>query len=362
MKALILAGGFGTRLRPLSCTRPKTLFPIVNKPLLQWIFERLAKDNITEAILAVNLQTEFYIKRQRIPKSGLRIKYSIDPPKKPLGTAGPIKKAEKLIGHTEPFLVLNGDIFAELSYKEMIKSHKEKKAVATIALCNVEDPSRYGVAEMEANGRIKRFIEKPPKGTAPTNLINAGIYVLSPSVFQYIPKGKTVSMERDVFPRLAENGELYGHVVQGLWIDIGKPEEYLQTNKILLDALGSKLKHKSGDKFKLKMPVALDKGVSIGEKSVIGPYAILGKNVTVGKCVQINDSVIFPDAKIDDFSSINGAIIGEGAVIGKKVRISKGCIIADQAKIRDNVSLTEEAAVCPAKEVSGNILKSKIIC
>jgi len=359
---LILAGGFGTRMRPLSCTRPKTLFPIVNKPLLQWIFERLAKNGIAEAILAVNLQTEFYIKRQRIPKCGLRVKFSIDPPKTPLGTAGPIKKAERLIGHAESFLVLNGDIFADLSYGEMIEKHRETGASATIALCQVVDPSRYGVAEIGEKGRIRSFIEKPAKGTAPTNLINAGIYVLSPKVFQYIPKGKTVSMEREVFPKLAEAGELYGHVVQGLWIDIGKPEEYLQTNKIILSSLVNSRRHKKADRFGLKKPVALDKGVSIGEESVIGPNAILGKNVTIGRHVQISDSVVFPYARIDDSSSINGAIIGEGAVIGKKVRISRGCIIADQAKIRDNVSLNEEAAVCPAKEVAENVLRSKIIC
>jgi mannose-1-phosphate guanylyltransferase len=362
MKAVILAGGFGTRLRPLSCTRPKTFFPIVNKPLLQWIFERLAKNNIGEAILAVNRQTEFYLKQQRIPKCGLSVKYSIDPPKMPLGTAGPIKKAEKLIGHTEPFLVLNGDIFADLSYTKILETHRKRKALVTIALCEVEDPSRYGVAEIAENCRIKRFIEKPAKGTAPTNLINAGIYVLSPKVFQYIPKGKAVSMEREVFPKLVEEGELHGHVLQGLWMDIGKPEEYLQANKILLDSLANTQKLKSVYKFELRNPVALDKGVRIGAQSVIGPYAILGKNVTVGKNVQISKSVILSYVQIDDSSSINGAIIGEGAIIGKKVRIDKGCIIGDQAKVRDNVSLAEEAAICPGKEVSGNILKSKIIC
>jgi mannose-1-phosphate guanylyltransferase len=362
MKALILAGGFGTRLRPLSCTRPKTLFPIINKPLLQWIFERLAKNNIEEAILAVNQQTELYIKQQRIPKYGLSVKYSHDPPRMPLGTGGPIKKAEKLIGHAEPFLVVNGDIFTDLSYKKMLESHRKRNAVATIALCKVEDPSRYGVAEIAEDNRITKFIEKPPKATAPNNLINAGVYVLSPKVFQYIPEGRAVSMEREVFPKLAEEGILYGHVVNDMWIDIGKPEEYLQTNKSLLDAIGNRQKHKNAGKFELKNPVALDKNVSIGEKSIIGPYAVLGKNVTVGKNVQISGSVIFTDAKIDDSSSINGAIIGEGVIIGKNVRIGKGCIIADQAKVKDNVSLTDEAAVCPAKEVSENILKTKIIC
>jgi mannose-1-phosphate guanylyltransferase len=258
-------------------------------------------------------------------------------------------------------LVLNGDIFADLNYTEILEAHRKNKALATIALCEVEDPSRYGVAEIEENCRIKKFIEKPAKGTAPTKLINAGIYVLNPKIFGYIPKGKTVSMEREIFPKLVEIGALYGHVFHGLWMDIGKPEEYLQANKVLLDSLANRQKHKSAGKFTLKNPVALDKGVSIGEKSIIGPYAVLGKNVTIGKNVRIAESVIFQDAKIDDFSSINGAIIGEDSIIGKKVRIGKGCIIGDQAKVKDNVSLAE-VAVCPAKEISGNKLKFKIIC
>ena len=362
LKALILAGGFGTRLRPLSCTRPKTLFPIVNKPLLQWIYERLGRNNIQEAILAVNGLTAFYIKKQRIPKYGLRIKYSIDPAKKPLGTGGPIKNAERLIGHSDPFFVLNGDIFAELSYTELFEVHKKNKALATIALCEVEDPTRYGVAEVTNKGQIKRFIEKPARGTSPTNLINAGIYVLSPEIFGYIPKEKKISMEREIFPKLVEEGKLYGHIINGLWMDIGKPEEYLQANKILLKTLTGPQKTKRGNKFELKAPIEMDKSVTIETKSVIGPYTVLGKNVAIGRNVQIRNSVILSDAKIDDGSSINGAIIGENVKIGKNVKISKGCIIGDQVRIKDNVSLTKKTAVCPGKEVTENILKSKIIC
>ena len=362
LKALILAGGFATRLRPLSCARPKTLFPIVNKPLLQWIFERLAKNGVEEAILAVNALTQFYIRQQRPPKCGLKVRFSIDPPKMPLGTAGPVKKAEKLIGRDEPFIVLNGDIFADLSYRELLDTHKKSNALATIALCKVEDPCRYGVAEMVDGNCIKRFIEKPARGEAPSNLINAGVYVLSPKVFDYIPEGRAVSMEREVFPKLAEEGKLCGHFVNGLWMDIGKPEEYLETNKIILDSVANTLKQESAKNFELKNPVALDKGVSVGEKSVIGPYAILGKNVKVGKNVQISNSVIFPEVEIDDFVSVNGAIIGEGARIGKHVKLSEGCIIGDQAKIKDNLHLSDGSAVCPAKEVTENILKPKINC
>ena len=359
---MILAGGFATRLRPLSCSRPKTLFPIVNKPLLEWIFEKLAKDGCEEAVLGVNALTQFYIRQQRPPKHGLRVRFSLDPPRIPLGTAGPVKKAERLLGHDKPFIVLNGDIFADLSYRELYEAHVKANAAATIALCRVEDPSRYGVAEIENNDRITRFIEKPPREKAPSNLINAGVYILSPKIFEYIPSGKHVSMEREVFPRLAEEGKLYGHFTEGLWIDIGKPEEYLQTNKVILDSLTQNLNHVIPKDFELVNPVAFDRDVSIGEKSVVGPYAILGKNVAVGKNVKISNSVVFPHVTIDDFAVVEEAIIGEGAHIGKKVTLSRGCVIGDHAKIKDNLHLSDSSAVCPAKEVAENIIKPKVNC
>ncbi len=360
LKAVILAGGFGTRLRPLSCTRPKTLFPIVNKALLEWIFERLAKDGISEAILAVNKLTEFHIKQQRIEKNSLRIIYSNDPPKTPLGTAGPVKKAEKLIGHDEPFLVINGDIFVDLSYRELIKSHRRKGAEATIALSRVEDPSRFGVAEIDENERIMNFIEKPPKDKAPTNLINAGVYVLGPKVLQLIPKGRSVSMEREIFPKLAEARSLYGHLVEGLWMDIGRPEEYLQANRTLLDSTPRQQHGRKQSKFEIKEPVAIAKGVSIGDGSVIGPYTVLGKNATIGVSTRVKDSVVFPSAEIGESAMVEGAIIGEGAVVEKKARVGRGCIIADQAKVREGVWLENDVAVCPAEEVTEKILKTKI--
>lgn len=361
MKALILAGGFGTRLRPISCTRPKILFQIINKPLLQWTFERLAKNNITEAILAVNHQTEVYIKQNKILKCGLKVKYSRDPLGKPLGTGGPIKKAEKLVGHDSTFLVLNGDIFADLSYAEILKKHKEEKAVATIALHKVKDPSRYGVAELAEDNRIKRFIEKPSRKTAPSDLINAGVYVLSPKIFDYIPEGKAVSIERETFPKLADEGKLYGYVLEGLWMDIGKPEEYLEINNILLDLFGDQQKYNEVFKAEVKNPAILGRGVSIGKNSVIGPHVVLGDYVDVGSNVRIKDSVILRNVMIGDFSSINGAIIGEGATVGKKVKIEKGCIVGDFAKINNNVSLTKNVSVCPAKEISKSALTPKLI-
>jgi len=323
------------------------LFPLVNKPLIQWIFERLAADGIDEAILAVNALTQFYIRQQKPAKFGLKIRYSIDPPKMPLGTGGPIKKAEKLIGNTEPFIVLNGDIFSDINFKDLLTAHKKSGALATIALCTVDDPSSFGVAEM-VNGSpfIKRFIEKPPKHEAPSNLINAGAYIIDPKVFNYIPSGRAVSIEREVFPRLASEGKLGGFKISGLWRDIGKPQEYLEANKVILEKHAKPMA--SRPLFRLHNPIAIDSSVNVGEKSVIGPYAIIGKNASIGKNVQIANCVIFSDAEIGDYTTLNNVIVGEGAKIGTGVTLSEGCVIGDRAKISDNTLYA--GAICPAKE------------
>lgn len=361
MKALILAGGFGTRLRPLSCTRPKILFPIVNKPLLQWTFERLAKYEIKEVIMAVNYQTEIAIKQSRIPKRELHVVYSRDPPAKPLGSGGPIKKAEKHIGHDKPFLTLNGDIFADVDYPKLLATHEEENAVATIALHKVDDPSRYGVAEIGKDNRIRRFTEKPTREVALSNLINAGAYILSPKIFKYIPEGRAVSIEREVFPKLAKEGLLCGCVFDGLWMDIGKPEDYLRINKIMLDSSVDLLEGKTGKGTAIKKPCALERGVALGKKSIIGPYVVLGKNVRVGDNVHVRDSVILSGTVISDFSTLHGVIVGEGALIEEKVKIEKGCIVGDHARIRTGVTLAQGVLVCPAKEIFESVTTSKCI-
>jgi mannose-1-phosphate guanylyltransferase len=359
LKAVILAGGFGTRLRPLSCTRPKILFPILNKPLLQWTFERLAKNNIKEAIMAVNYQTEVAIKQHRIPRCGVHVTFSRDPLRKPLGTGGPIKKVEKSLGHNEPFLVLNGDIFADVNYAEILKLHERKDAMATIALHEVEDPSRYGVAELAEDSRIRRFIEKPAREEAPTNLINAGAYVLSPEIFKYIPEGRTVSLEREVFTKLAEESRLYGYVYRDLWTDIGKPEDYLAINRVLLDTRPPEAG--AGKLTQIKPPVALDKNVRIGKGSTIGPHTVLGRNIAIGENVKIQDSIVLRETEISKCASVEGAIVGEGVFIGENAKIGKGCILGDHVRIRANAHLAQNVWVCPAKEVAESVLAPRNI-
>ena len=357
MKALILAGGVGTRLRPLSCTRPKLLFPVVNKPLLDWTLERLAESGVKEVILAVNYMAEAFIQRYGKSKYGMKISYSRE--EKPLRTGGPIKKAERLIGREKPFFVLNGDILTKIDYAELVKRHEEKDAIATIALYEVEDPSRYGTVKLTENHRVIRFEEKASRGKGPSNLINAGIYVLDPKIFGYIPNGRPVSIEHETFPRLANEGKLYGHEFKEIWIDIGESEDYLKANWLLLDAeirkgcLGIGVSLKMG--VEIKDPAVVDKGVNIGQKSKVGPYAVIGKDVVLGKEVRVENSVIFPGTMISDFASIRGTIIGEKTIIGKRVKIKDGCIIGDHAIIRDNVTLTRGVTVCPSKEVTESV-------
>ncbi len=361
VKAVILAGGFGTRLRPLSCTRPKLLFPIANKPLLDWTLKNLSKSDVDEVILAVNYMAEAFIHRYGTTAYRMKLHYSRETV--PLGTGGPLKKAEDLIGHEEPFLVLNGDIFTTIDYAEVVKKHKENDAIATIMLYEVEDPSRYGTVELTKNNRVIKFVEKPPKGKALSHLINAGIYVLEPEILNYIPTGQRVSIEREVFPKLAAKKKLYAYNFEGLWMDIGKHEDYLRANQLLLDAeIKKPLKTESVDIYngvEIEDPVVIGKDVTIEEKSKIGPHVAIGDGVAIGKGVRIENSIIFPSAIISDFTSVKGAIIGEGAILGKWVKIEDNCIVGDYAMIRDNLTLTQGVTVCPSKEVTESVLTPK---
>lgn len=365
MRALILAGGFGTRLRPLSCTRPKLMFPIANRPLLDWVLESLSKRGVTRVVLAVNYMADMLQQNFGKSKHGIEIVYSCE--KKPLGTGGPIKMAEKLLDDVdEPFFVLNGDILSSIDYSELYTAHKTLKAEATIALHEVEDPSRFGVVEMNGNSQILRFVEKPKIEEAPSKLVNAGVYVLNHTILDLIPADRKVSIEREVFPTLASKGSLFGHRFNGSWIDIGKPNDYIQANKLILTEIAAKKPFlgrgvKLNSKVKVIPPVAIGSGVVIEDDACIGPYASIGNNVTVGKGARIQDSVIFSKVWIDNFSSIKGAIIGEGAIIGNWVKIEDQCIVGDHAIINDNVTLTQKVQICPSKEVDTSILEPSTV-
>lgn len=361
MRALILAGGFGTRLRPLSCTRPKLMFPVVNRNLLDWTLERLSKSGVDRVILAVNHMAEALERSFRYSRYGMEIVYSRE--SRPLGTGGPIKNAEGfLIEGGEPFFVLNGDVFSDVDYGGVYEFHEDSGATATIALCEVEDPSRFGVVELSEKNQVMRFIEKPKPEEAPSRLVNAGVYVLNPSVLNSIPHGRKVSIERDVFPGLAHEGSLYGYRFDGLWIDIGVPEDFFLANRMMLDRLAADkpLLEKNVDVHETAVVIApstVGEGSKVAEDAVIGPYTVVGRGVEVGKGSRIVGSIVFQDTIVENFSSIRGAIVGEGAIVGRWVKMEEGCIIGDHAIIHDNVTLTKNVEVCPFREVSSSVLE-----
>jgi len=233
-KAVILAGGKGTRLRPITYEIPKALIPIDGKTITQYLFELFKKFGITEIILSVG-----YMKEKIIDyfgdgsKFGVNIKYIEED--EPLGTAGPLRLAKSILN--EPFIVSNGDELKDINIEEMYALHKENKALVTIALTTVSDPSKYGVARLSGS-KILEFIEKPKKEKAPSNLINSGFYIIEPSVLDMIPGGFAM-LEKDVFPKLAKEGRLFGYPFSGYWSDIGSIEKY---DKVIKDVREGKYK------------------------------------------------------------------------------------------------------------------------
>jgi NDP-sugar pyrophosphorylase family protein len=360
LKAIILAGGVGTRLRPLSCTRPKLLFPVLNKPLLDWTLERLAKAGVDGVTLAVKYMADAFMQRYGKSTHGITISYSLE--KTPMFTGGAIKYAEDVIDTTEPFLVLNGDIFTTIDYAELVNKHKQNNAVATLALYSVEDPSRYGTVKLTDQNKITQFVEKAPLGEAPSNLINAGVYVLDPEIFSHIPAGRPVSIEREVFPVLAEQGKLFGHEFNRVWIDIGKPADYLKANRVMLDAENEKrLLGKGvniGEAVDFSDPIVVDEGVTVGQNTKLGPYAIVGRDAVLGRNVALENSVVFPNSSIMDNASVNGAGVGEGVTIGRGATVMEGCVIGDYVTVGDNVVLSRNVTVCHSKEVKENVPES----
>ncbi|MCX6656086.1 MAG: NDP-sugar synthase [Candidatus Bathyarchaeota archaeon] len=359
MKALVLAGGLGTRLRPLSCTRPKMLFPIGEQSLMDWTLKNLSQGGIDTVVMAVNYMAEALVRYLGPTKYDLGIIYSRE--NRPLGTGGPIRKAKDLL-NSEPFLVMNGDVITDIDIRRLIDFHKAKRGLATVALTPVSDPTRYGAVELDWEGRITRFVEKPERGKEPSNLINAGIYVLDPKILDYIPDGRAVSIEREVFPVLANERKLFGFEFHGLWTDIGIPDDYLRANQIILSKYeGVKLGEgaKVDPSAKILPPCYIGSEAEIGADSLIGPNTTISDHVLIGKGCRIENSILFAGAAIGDYSSVKNAIIGEQAILERWVKVESGSLVGDYSMIRDSVTITDGVSICPSKEVTDSILERR---
>ena len=348
MKAILLAGGKGTRLRPLTIHTPKPIVPIFNRAFLHYQIDLLKQvPEIDEVILSLNYQP------RRIEEVfgdgadlGIKIRYVVEPA--PLGTAGAIKYAgDKL---TESVVVFNGDVMTQLDLAAVIRMHRERKARATIVLTPVDNPSAYGLVETDGQSNIKRFIEKPKPEEITTNHINAGIYVLEPDTFDRIPSEVPWSIERSYFPSLIERNETFvAYIYNGYWIDIGTPEKYVQVHHDIMDGrfvappfagvtsprrcIAPDVRIEDG--ATIEDPVFIDEGVLVKAGARLGPYAVLGRQTQVEEGAIIERAIVWPNCRIGSQSSIADAVLGRQCHIGRNVSLNSGAVLGDKTTLTD---------------------------
>lgn len=312
MKAVILAGGLGTRLRPLTYSIPKPLVPLAGKPLVRRVIDGLPS-SVDTVILAVSYMKEALEDYFRVEPCGRKVILVNE--STPLGTGGAIKNVAQHIDGT--FIVVNGDCVSSLDIKAMVRAHRENGGLGTLALWQVEDPSAFGVVKLERDTRITDFQEKPSLAEAKSNLINAGVYVFEPEILDYIGKGQ-VSIEREVFPRVIEYG-LFGHLFQGFWVDCGTLKNTLVAQRIMLD--------RETPTAPKNLDCALTPPNLIQSKEFKGCH--IGPNV----CIE-------PDVRIEAGTRVENALIMKGSRLGANCKVS-GSIIGPGVNVNDNESVVE---------------------
>ncbi len=355
MKGVIIAGGLGTRLRPLTYTTPKTVIPIVGVPLVQRQINFLRKFGISEFILCVNYlsyEVKKAIENGRTPSD--KIHFCLE--EKSLGTCGAVKNAEGLFD-SETLVVMNGDILTDVDLKSAIKFHRDKRAKATIILVSVEDPTNYGLVVTGESGEVERFIEKPSPDMVSTKTVNAGIYILEPDVFKDVPKGEEHSFERELFPSLLERGEgIYGFEANAFWIDVGNPAKYMHANRAILQEelkLGIPGKREDGGVWvegKIKKskdvkfygPSFIGGGSVFDKDSRLYSMSVIGKNVRVGKNSSISSSIVLDGTEIGSDVELKDCIVGKNSIIEDDVYIHGGIVLADSSHIKKGSKLGVE--------------------
>ena len=348
MKAILLAGGKGTRLRPLTLHTPKPIVPIFNRPFLHYQIDLLKQvPEIDEVILSLNYQP------RRIEEIfgdgadvGIKIRYVVEPA--PLGTAGAIKYAGDSL--TESVVVFNGDVLPQIDLAAVIRLHRERRARATIVLTPVDKPSAYGLVETDADGNIRRFLEKPKADEISTNKINAGIYILEPDTFDRIPSDVAWSIERSYFPSLIERGETFvAYTYDGYWIDIGTSEKYTQVHRDIMDgrylaapfrdlphprtAIAPDARIEEG--AIIEGPCFIDDGVLIKAGARIGPYSVIGRQSQIEENAVVDGSILWPNCRVGQDAAVHQAIVGRNCHVGRSVTVNPGAILGDKTALTD---------------------------
>jgi mannose-1-phosphate guanylyltransferase len=309
MQAVILSGGFGTRLRPLTYTRAKSLLPIHNEPMVKYLIDKLPSE-VDKVILAANYKSNQL--KGYFAKNSFNMDIVVNPEPTPLGTAGALKFAEKYIDGT--CILMNSDIISSLDLKSMLNFHRKNNACVTLSLWPAEDVSQFGVVKIEQGGKITNFVEKPRPSDAPSNLINAGICILEREVLDYIKPNSFVSLEQTIFPMLLQVGKpFYGYKVDGYWIDVGRLETYIKASEILLEKKG--IGSLAGTNSNIKGEV--DK-------------TVFGNNVSVDRKTKVEHCVVFDCVDIEN-STVTNSILGSNVKI-KESKI-QNCVIGDDEEI-----------------------------
>jgi len=332
MQLVIIAGGLGTRLRPLTLHRPKALLPLVDRPQIAHILDALPA-SCDEVIVAVNYMFEQVRDFFRMRRFGVEVRVVDEP--MPLGTAGAIKNVQRHLHG--PFAVYNGDVVDTIDFDRLVKAHERGGGIGTIAVWPMADVSAYGVVAIE-KGRVVEFIEKPAKGEAPSNLVNAGRYVFEPDVFDFIEGGRAVSLEREVFTRLIPRG-LTAFRYEGFWSDAGTLPSYLNAQRLLLEAGRAKI---SGDaditSGHLRPPVYAGPGTFVEGR--VGPYVVLGKACRIGRAT-VRNATLLDGVSVDDKADVIDSIVGAGAAIGEGAHV-RDSILDDGVQVPPHATVVDE--------------------
>ncbi len=332
MRAVILVGGLGTRLRPLTYTSPKQLLPVLDVPMIERKIAQLVAQGVDDIVFSMGYRPDTFL--EAFPGdvcAGAKLTYVVE--KTPLGTAGAIAFAAREAGINETFLAMNGDTLTDLDVNALLAMHKVSGAEGTITLTPVDDPSRFGVVPTEDDGRVIAFIEKPPRDEAPTNLINAGTYVLEPSFVDRVPEGREVSIEREIFPAVVADKALFAGHFDRYWLDIGTPEAYLQGN---LDAIDSDL---GGGNF-------LGAGVSVHGNTTIH-RSIVGHGSSISAGATLRECVLLPGVVVEEGAVIERSIVGEFSRVGAGARLSDLTVVGGNLTVAALATLNAEK-VSPA--------------
>jgi mannose-1-phosphate guanylyltransferase len=324
--AVLLVGGFGTRLRPLTLSTPKQMLPVAGPSMLERVLAHLADHGITRAVLALGYKADGFIEAYPDGRcTGVELVYAVEP--EPLDTAGAIRFAALEAGVDSTFLAVNADVLSNLDITELIAFHRSSGAEGTIHLTPVDDPSRYGVVPIDAEGRVVAFIEKPPQGEAPTNWINGGTYVLEPSVLDRIEPGRKVSIEREVFPAMVADRTLFAIERAGRWVDAGTPATYLEVSLQYLDGTAG------------RDPAVADGAVVDPDADVTESWIGPGARVEAGAV--LDHALVLAGATIGAGASIRHSIVGPGAIVGAGARINGMSVIGDGMQIEPGAVLHE---------------------